>query len=255
LSKSYLHVVYLVRSCLLRRLSHFRCISCCHCRMVSTANVLILAWLLLLRLYVLSLTNIECKLAKPLVRIMCILWTKKHPHVLFCCSFYKHWPISVKFGTQYAEGICNTILICPLHLHTVATLPWERYICGFVTILADLLRQNAVKLMSNLRIKSNRWKIFAVAYCRDVALMQEMQSPTCAIAVKLTSNSNTVCQLPVRVSQLSYCNMKLLNSLVQWSRLYDCQLAWILVLLNSEYRIWVAESCMSDASSSMADLR
>jgi len=57
--------------------------------------------------------------------------------------------------------------------------------------------------------------------------MQEMQSPTCAIAVTLTSYSKTVCQF----SQLSYCNVKLLSSLVQWSRLYDLHLAPV------EYRI------------------
>jgi len=45
------------------------------------------------------------------------------------------------------------------------------------------------------------------------------------------------------------------ESLVQWSRLYDFYLALILVLLNTKYRVRVAESCVSDASSSMADLR
>jgi len=118
------------------------------------------------------------------------------------------------------------LLICPLHLHTVATLPWEKLLCGFGTILADLLSQNAVKSTSkNLRTKSDRWKIFDVAYYHDVVLMQEMQSPTCAIAVTLTSYSKTVCQLIVRVSQLSYCNVKLLSSLVQRPRLYYLQLA------------------------------
>jgi len=63
-----------------------------------------------------------------------------------------------------------------------------------------------------------------------------MQSPTCAIAVTLTSNK-TVCQLTVCISQLSYCNVKLLSSLVQWSRLCNLQLALTLVLLNTEFRI------------------
>jgi len=65
--------------------------------------------------------------------------------------------------------------------------------------------------------------------------MQEMQSPTCAIAVRLASYNKTVCQLTVRVSQLSYCHVKLISLLVQWSRLYDLQLDLILVLLNTEY--------------------
>jgi len=66
--------------------------------------------------------------------------------------------------------------------------------------------------------------------------MQEMQSPSCVIAVTLTSYSKIVCQLTMNVSQLSYCNVKLLSSLVQWSRFYDLQLALILILLNTEYR-------------------
>jgi len=66
--------------------------------------------------------------------------------------------------------------------------------------------------------------------------MQEMQSPSCAIAVTLTSYSKTVYQLTERVSKLSYCNVKLVSSLVQWSRLYNLQPAVILVLLKTEYR-------------------
>jgi len=39
-------------------------------------------------------------------------------------SFYNIW----QFGIQYAEGICNIIIIhCPSHPHTVATVPWEKY--------------------------------------------------------------------------------------------------------------------------------
>jgi len=56
---------------------------------------------------------------------------------------------------------------------------------------------------SNLRIKSDRRNIFAVVSCRDVVVMREMQSPSRAIAVTLTSNSKTVCQLTMNVSQLS----------------------------------------------------
>jgi len=64
--------------------------------------------------------------------------------------------------------------------------------------------------------------------------MQVTQSPVCAIAVTLTSYSKTVYQFTVRVSHLSYSNAKLASLLVQWSRLYDFQLALILVLLKTE---------------------
>jgi len=48
-----------------------------------------------------------------------------------------------KFATQQ-------LLICLLHLHTVATLPWEKLVCGFGTILANLLRENTVESTSKL---------------------------------------------------------------------------------------------------------
>jgi len=36
---------------------------------------------------------------------------QKRPRYLFCCSFYKCQPISIIFGTQYTEIICNTRVI------------------------------------------------------------------------------------------------------------------------------------------------
>jgi len=58
---------------------------------------------------------------------------------LFCCIFYKHWPIFLIFGIQYTEVSCNTaVLICPLHLHTDATLPWENLNCIIMTLLTSV---------------------------------------------------------------------------------------------------------------------
>jgi len=45
-------------------------------------------------------------------------------------------------------------------------------------------------------------KDFSAAYYRDVVLMQEMLSFTCATAVMLTSSSKTVCQHIVQTIEL-----------------------------------------------------
>jgi len=39
----------------------------------------------------------------------------KNVHLFIHCSFYKHWPVFVIFGTQYTEVSCNTTVI---HLPT-----------------------------------------------------------------------------------------------------------------------------------------
>jgi len=67
-------------------------------------------------------------------------------------------------------------------------------------------------------IKSERFKIFTVAYYHDVKLNagERDVSSTCAIAVMLTSYSKAVCQhTDVHVRQLSYCSVKLPSLLVR----------------------------------------
>jgi len=100
---------------------------------------------------------------------------KQNVNFLFCCSFYKYWPISITFDVQYTERICNTTII------DMSTSP--TYCCystsgkinfHFGAILANLFRQNDVKLTSRLEDKIKRWTIFAVEYYCDVVLIQEM---------------------------------------------------------------------------------
>jgi len=66
----------------------------------------------------------------------------KNAHLLFCCSFlYKHRLIFVIFGTQYTEVSCNTtqqLFICPLNLHTVATLLLENLNFIIMTLLTNV---------------------------------------------------------------------------------------------------------------------
>jgi len=38
-------------------------------------------------------------------------WSKNMSTYLFYRSFYKHWPISIKFDTQYTEKTCNATII------------------------------------------------------------------------------------------------------------------------------------------------
>jgi len=157
---------------------------------------------------------------------------------LFCCSFYKNWPISIKFGTRYTEFATQQLLICPLHLHSVTTLLWEKLIRGFRTILADLLCQNAVKSTSKLEDKI--WPIKDFCYCvlsRCCADARHAVTHLCHCCDTDILQQDCVPAHRARRDQLSYCNVKLPSSLVQWSRLYDLQLALILVLLNTEYRV------------------
>jgi len=53
---------------------------------------------------------------------------------LFYCIFYKHWLISIKFGTQYTEETCNTTIVdmstSPSHYCAVYIFPkvqWQQY--------------------------------------------------------------------------------------------------------------------------------
>ena len=39
------------------------------------------------------------------------LCSKKRPTISYDCSFYKCWPISIIFGTDYIELMCNIIVI------------------------------------------------------------------------------------------------------------------------------------------------
>jgi len=123
-------------------------------------------------------------------------WTPKSPHFLFCCSFYKRRQISIKFGTQYIEEICNTTIIdkstSPIYR---CYIPWGNLICGFRTILADLLRQNAVKSTSKLEDKIRPMTDFRccillrccadardvvthLCHCHDNDILQQDSMPT-----------------------------------------------------------------------------
>jgi len=138
-------------------------------------------------------------------------------------NFYKHWPISIKFGTQYAEGICNTTII------DMSTLPTYccyttlgKLICNFVIILANLLHQNAIKLTSKLKDKIWLMKYFYCCILSWCCAEAEMLSSTSAIAVTLTSYSKTVCKHTGCTRQLSYCSVKLLSSL------FTSPMVWVL---------------------------
>jgi len=118
-------------------------------------------------------------------------WTKKRPHLLNFAVVFTNIDRFLKNLAHiiHMEFATHWLLTCPLHLHTVATLSWEKLIRAFGTILADLLRQNAVKSTSNLKDAIRPMRFF----CRCILLRccantREWCSHP-VIAVTLTSNS------------------------------------------------------------------
>jgi len=96
---------------------------------------------------------------------------------------------------------------CPPHLHTAATVPWEKLICDYGTILADLIHQkNPIKWPQNLRTKSDQFKIFTVAYSRDVLLNADARDAVVhlSIAVTLMFSSSTRVHQTVQLLQHEY---------------------------------------------------
>jgi len=139
---------------------------------------------------------------------------------LFHYSFYRWWPISIIFGAQYTEVICNI---------TIIDLSTSPAYCCYITLgninfwFLDhfgwfVPSTKLFKWLWNVMMKSDQWHIFTVAFYHDVELNAGAidASFTCSINVTLTSSSNAVFQhTDVCIRQLSYCSVKL-QSLLLW---------------------------------------
>jgi len=121
--------------------------------------------------------------------------SKKRSPCCFYCSVYKCWPISIMFDTQYTEVICNITIIymstSPVYCcYTTSEILTFGFLDNFGWFV---LSTKLFTWPRNVTMKSDKWKIFTVAYYHDVELNTGARgaSSTCAITVTLTSSIKT----------------------------------------------------------------
>jgi len=83
--------------------------------------------------------------------------------VCYSSCFYKHWQISIKFGTDYTEETCNTTIVhftCILLLHYFKKYNlwfWDH--SGQFSLSIELFKR-----LRNFRMRYDQWKIFYLQF-------------------------------------------------------------------------------------------
>ena len=164
--------------------------------MTLLCNELILHWIQLLILAVCQLTHIvfldmhACN--QHIVHTNLIFFI----YLFHMTGFYKCWPISIIFGTQYTELVCN---IFAIYLPTSPTVPWEisqvhNHTCKLKT-LGILLYFNTASLTAQP-------SEFKVSYCSKCSKCPSFSFTQASSLFRHSSSASSaiLCDSPFHVS-------------------------------------------------------